>query len=372
MNTEKNKRKVLIVSLLVFLVSGGGVFTFFTFQGLEDLKDKPSFAFEYDSFPKKAFLPFLKYMGLVDTEVVSSLGKSSEAQSEYDPSKDPDFNPDAFSSGDVAVAGSKGAASGHRGASGRAYSPSGKLGANMSGPGAASSGGTKTGFTSSAFFSGSGFKDARTGKTVDASKMNADSKNLLARLEGTRSLLQTGLKSGSALTAKSKWDQGFAGSGSGHTSGMIYSGGATKLDKYDVKPEDLKLGDDKGLTAPEPGEPQEDKAAEASDPLMQKAKEAAASMAQDIASGMSNLTAGGITGGGGGGVQPQSTGGGSDPFLNSDVMSSVRNMTVPSDGSVTLYYSQSTGKYTAVYQGTDYMGPYVDSFEINSNGQVKF
>lgn len=305
MNTEKNKRKVLIVSLLVFLTCGGAVFTFFTFQGLEDLKGNPNLAFEYDSFPKKAVLPFLKYMGLVDTEVVSSFGKSPEAQAEYDPTKDPDFNTDGAPG--AQAAGSKGAVSRKSGSSGRPYYPSGKLSSNMSGPGAAGAGGTKTGFNSSSF-SGSGGKGISSGKTGDFYKVGGNSKDVMARLKGTQSVMLASLKSSSADGAKAKWDQGFAGSGSGKASSMFYGGGATKLDNFDAKPEDLKLADTSGLTAPDPGEPQEDKSAEAQDPLLEKAADAASALTDSIASGMSNTLAGAFTSGSGGGAS--NTGGG--------------------------------------------------------------
>ena len=117
-----------------------------------------------------------------------------------------------------------------------------------------------------------------TGKSLASAGADA-SKGTYGSLKNARAMLGEGLRSGSAMTAKGKWDSSFGvGGGSGRGGDMAYgrSSGLVKLDvikKGEV--DNLKMDDNKSLDVPEVKGFKADKDAAAEDPVLQKAKESA-------------------------------------------------------------------------------------------------
>jgi len=376
MNREKEKKKVLFISLLIFLISGGGIFVFFIFQGIEDLKDKPGFEFEYNTAAKKALLPILKYVGIVDSEVlsvgkeipVSENSKSIVLKDLTEENKDNTFQENDsknFSS----------TKNSNRNYNTPYYSPN-KLSSNLSGGGNFSSGGgSSTSGTLSKFSSGSINKEINiSANSLNNSKMNENAKNLLARLQATRSTLAEAYKSGSAQDAKYKWDKSFVGSSAGgHSMMFSNSGGAVKLDKIDAAVGDLKITDTKGLTAPTPDKPTVDKDATNKNNQSDPVKKAMEEMTKSVLEGLGNSLVGSAVNNNK--ANSNTTGSTesnqSDPLSNQEVLKQVKNLELKTDSKITLTYNSITNEYFVHFEGKDWTGNYADYAILDKNGNVK-
>lgn len=254
---KNDRRKVFVVSMLVFLLCGGGIFTFFIMRGVEDLKDKPGFSSEYSSFPRKVMFAFMKAANFVDGE--SPDPKLTKFAMELKKKLFPELEEaDSLLSPDEKA--EKLYPSGRSSASsGQPYIPSEKIKSSMSSPGGSGGAGTQTtGSNSGAFSSGGASKGLSvSGSLAETAGKGAESKKLLARLDYMSSNIKEGLRSGSASQAKFKWDQSYVGNMGGSKQGK-YSDAVTHLDKIRGEVVDLKVAETGGLKAPTPGEPVQD------------------------------------------------------------------------------------------------------------------
>lgn len=62
------RKKALIVSMLIFLLFGGGIFLVFVIQGADDLKDNKMKNFSYSSKAGAGVSAFMKYLGFTSDE----------------------------------------------------------------------------------------------------------------------------------------------------------------------------------------------------------------------------------------------------------------------------------------------------------------
>ncbi len=278
--------------MLVFLLLGGSVSVFFMMKGVEDLKDRPGFSFEYSSFPKKAMFALLKTTGFVDGEkidpAITKFVRELEKKIFPDAAlEDSNLTPEEKAEKLYPKTASLSSAS--------PYVPSEKIKSSISG-GLSSAGGsgTKTQGASGGF-SGGGASGGLTvtGSSLQNAGKSPQSQKLLSRLDHMGANIKEGLRSGSASQAKFKWDQSFVGGMGGSKQGK-YSDAVTKLDKIRGEVVDLKAAETGGLHAPEPGEPKTDNPNSGAD---DKVKDSLANqMKKDMAKGMVNSMFSGLGG----------------------------------------------------------------------------
>ncbi|MEW5950574.1 MAG: hypothetical protein GX447_07925 [Elusimicrobia bacterium] len=293
---KDGRRKVFIVSVLVFLLLGGSVSIFFMIKGVDDLKDRPGFSFEYSSFPKKAMFALLKNTGFVDGEKIDP--KITAFVKELEKKIFPEFSDEnSIASPDEQAEKlyPKSASS----SSAAPYMPSEKIKSSISGGGTmASGGGTKTEGLSGGF-SGSGPSQGLTvsGSSAQSAAKSQNSQKLLSRLDYMSSNIKEGLRSGSSSQAKFKWDQSYVGNMGGSKQGK-YSEAVTNLDKIRGEVVDLKAAETGGLHAPEPGEPKSDNPNSGKDDEVKKSltdqmkKDMAKGVVSSMFSGLSNSMSG--------------------------------------------------------------------------------
>lgn len=270
MNENKNSRKkALIIFTLVFLAGGGGVFIFFVFQGLGDFNGYNKGNFHYSGFGAKALLPLLNYFNLTD-------GAAERAKTGTE-AKGLDGSPPDGSLTDVSDWMTKSGRAGARGAlsAGRTAAP--RMGGGLGGISGAGGGGSQTtsGLTQLGGPGGAGNTRIAKGGPggEDAAAMG---KGTVAALANTRAMMKEGIRSGSAMTAKSKWDQGFVGT-TGARTGKAAGGSLAYGKPGLVKLDTIQTGDIADLKTPGPGTlsaavppPVEDTTAD--DPAANKAK----------------------------------------------------------------------------------------------------
>ncbi|HOI41810.1 MAG TPA: hypothetical protein PK523_02610 [Elusimicrobiales bacterium] len=275
-SADRGKRS-LIVMVLAFLITGGGVFVFLIFQSLEDMQDVKFRSFG-SGMTGRASLPILKYFGFVDKETVAEA-----ASAERKLAREDKFG--AASSDAEAAAAPADAPAVRSGGPQRGGSPSSssvpRMASSMSGPRAGSGGGSKS-FSSfqrsdsgpalklSGGGSGAGPAAAKSGKTMEA-------------LVAARGHLSGALNTGSALAAKGKWDQSFGlkHSGTG-TGGQIasYNKAAATLDEIESgEVSSLKMDDPRSMAVPDVGKP---KPVPTSESMADKLKEAAKKNPNDL------------------------------------------------------------------------------------------
>lgn len=231
-----NRKKALIVSVLLFLAAGGGIFTFFIIQGANDLTGEAKRQnFTYGSVVREAVLPLFKRMGFetYEEEVAGATKKRLEARG-----LDLSGLDSAPPAGDISDWMNKPSASAAgKAPASRPVSPTSvpKMGGSMgSAVGGGGGGGTKSAGSVTRFGDGSaaGATGIKPG-TGGAAGGPAD-KGTLGALKNAKAVLGEGLRSDSAMTASAKWNQSFGlGSGSNRGGGDMNYGktGLVNLDK---------------------------------------------------------------------------------------------------------------------------------------------
>lgn len=319
-NNLNNRKKALVVSVLAFLLTGGSVFLFFVIQGSRDLTGaNKRGAFTYGGAAREGAASFFKFIGFDDVESITSGGtKDRIREKEYEAAGLLDtLAPAETPAQEEAIPW------GRPSASGRAAAPSNipKMGGGTAGLGAAGGGGTRSSGGAARFADGTGAGNTKITSAARGGEQGAPGKGSLASLASARAMLGEGLRSGSASTAKAKWDSSFGmGRSAGGGSEMAYakSGlvGLDKIKKGEV--DNLKTTDVKSLKTPEVGAPVKDKEAEAKDTAAQKAKEAVQdAVAKSMASSMAGALGQGINSSGsdsGSGTDR----GGSDPTVSGE------------------------------------------------------
>lgn len=269
-----DRKKALVISMLLFLFTGGGIFLFFVVQGSNDLIGKGK-EFSYGGAAREGVSSFFKYVGLSAEEgIVSESGKiRAEAKGIVlgEPMEAP---------ADVSDWMAK--PSGKPAASAAPSSVPRMAGGGLSGAGGIGGGGSRSSGGVTRYGEGSGMGNTKIGGGAGAA--GAADKGTLASLRNARAALGEGLRSGSAMTARSKWGSGF-GDGSGKGGNLAYgAGGLVKLDtikKGEVS--SLKTSYMKKPEVPEAGAFERDKEAEGKDAGIQAAKEAAKEAAEAAA-----------------------------------------------------------------------------------------
>lgn len=387
MNESKTKKKALAISVLVFLFCGGGVFLFLVFQGLGEYKPGNS-NFNYGFSSKSALAPLMNFFSSSDNE--AKLVKKAHERMEHrgldmsllDGTK-ADVS-DWMAKGGGSGSGSKAAGGGRGGASASAKAIPG-MGGGLGGFGGGGGGGSSSAGLSS--FGGSGKNDnTRISNGAAASDIGNTGKGTLGTLNATRAYMKEGIRSGSAMTAKSKWDQGF-GAAKGKAAGgqLAYNkGGLNKLDtikKGDIA--DLKMMDAKTLSGVVPP-PVEDKSA--TDELAAKVKgkdggDAAKDAAKQVQNNANQM---GIPkdGGGGPGDDRSPTGGGPGVMPDPDSLKAAVDELCPKgcdpgdgsnykDGQIS-WGKNADGTFRATYEGTHDGVPYKDTMDVvkGADGQM--
>ncbi|MBI5743251.1 MAG: hypothetical protein HY952_01755 [Elusimicrobia bacterium] len=304
-DNSENRKKTLIVSVLAFLFIGGGVFLFFVIQGSNDLTDSgKKNTFTYGGAAREATASFFKFIGFDDVESIAKEGpKERPREKEYAAAGILDSAGTSSKSEDE-VPWSRPPSSG------RSASPSsiprmeggGTSGVGGGGGGSKSSGGV------SRFGEGSDSGNTKiAAKAPEAAAAGETGKGTLGALAKTRAMLGEGLRSGSASTAKGKWDASFGSgrAGSGGGSELAYAkSGLVNLDKIKKgEIDNLKTTDPKSLKIPDVAAPVKDeKAGAATDPALKKAQETAedaikksmaSSMLGAVGQGLGNSVSGG-------------------------------------------------------------------------------
>ena len=386
-DNEKKRRKTLLISMLVFLVSGGGIFLFFVIQGANDLTGAGKQAmFSYGYAVRDAVTPLFKALGIITSqdEMVRETKERWKARG-VDISK-------GVAAPDVSDWMSKGGSnSSGRNGSGVTSLPSTSIphmmGSRLGGLGGMGGGSSKSSNSLSRFAARSGSADASISSSGGGGAFPGAGKGTLGELRNARTMLTAGLESGSAMKAKGMWDRSFGvGGGNSGTSRLKYNdSGLVSLDKIKSGAiADLKMGDTGN--APGASGPKQDvtgsETALANDKSVQKAmeeqmKEALAKNALDsLGNSMSNNSGNGSPGDSGSGAPP-------------DDVTAVGNNTKPPDGQYcpqgkTLadgssfkdnppQYSKEGQTWTVTYTGTQKMPDgssfnYSDKMVVNPGG----
>ena len=229
-DNSRNRKKTLIVSMLAFLFIGGGVFLFFIIQGSDDLTGaRKKNSFSYGFGVRNAVLPLFKRLGIstYEDDIVrprkgaeeNSLGISAESAASADVS-------DWMADNSAGQRSPSGGSSGGRPTSVPKMSRG--AGSRMGGSG----GGTKSSGGVSRFEGGTDSGNTKISAKVSAAAGGPADKGTMGALKNARAMLREGLRSDSAMTAKSKWGQSFGvGAGGGKSGDLAYAKtGLVKLD----------------------------------------------------------------------------------------------------------------------------------------------
>ena len=282
-DNSNNRRKTLVVSMLAFLLIGGGVFLFFIIQGSNDLTNSgKKNNFHYGGAARQSVASFFKAVGMIpDEEDLAAKKKEIRMKARG-------FLEDGTKAGPVDISDwmANNSAPAPSGSPSRAPSRAPTAVPRMAGGGRSSAGGSGGGTKSAggvSRFNGG----ASSGNTTVSNKAQSGfgapaNKGTLGALRNSRAMLGDGLKSGSAMTASSKWGQSFgvgggAGSGGGSKSGDLAYGksGLVSLDK-------IKSGDIASLkTAPEASAFKRDKDAEKKDQNLNDIKDKASEASKE-------------------------------------------------------------------------------------------
>src|SRR3989338_5707749 len=231
-DNSNGRKKALAVSVLAFLFIGGGVFLFFIIQGSEDLTHKgKKNNFAYGFSVRDAVLPLFKRMGIsaFEEDVVRPRKVAEDTGG--------DLAAVAAAPADVSdwmANNNSGApsASPYRGSGSPTSVPkmAGRTGSPVGGSGG---GGTKSSGGVSRFGEGNTGGNVNVSAKAQAGAGGPAGKGTMATLKNARAMLGEGLKSDSAMTARSKWGQSFGVAGSGGKTGdLAYAKtGLVNLDK---------------------------------------------------------------------------------------------------------------------------------------------
>jgi len=256
-STNSNNRKRTLISLVVaFLLIGGGVFTFLIFQGLGDLKGDNKGTFSYGFAARNIVLPITNYFSLGDNDLVTArrTGEKLTVKGTEPSLLD-------GSSADISDWMAKGEPGTSAGRSSSSSQPAGrtsipKMGGGLgSAVGGGGSGGSKSSGSPSQFSGGPSASNTSVTGAKDGKGLLRGKSGTLNALSSARAALSDGLKSGSAMTAKSKWDQGFGLGSTGKKTGDLAYGkaglvGLDHIKKGDIS--DLKMTGVQSLKISEP------------------------------------------------------------------------------------------------------------------------
>lgn len=280
-DNSSSRRKTLVVSMLAFLLIGGGVFLFFIIQGSNDLTNSgKKNNFHYGGAARESVASFFKSVGIIpDEEEVLAKNKVVRMKARG-------FLEDGAPAGvtDVSDWMASNSAAAPSGAPSR---PGPTAVPRMAGGGRSSAGGSGGGSKSAGGVSRFG-DGSPSGNTAVSNKAQSGfgapaGKGTLGALRNARAMLSDGLKSGSAMTASSKWGQSFGvGGGGGNSGGGGKSGdlaygksGLVNLDK-------IKSGDIASLKgAPEASAFKRDKDAESKDKNLNDIKDKASEKSKE-------------------------------------------------------------------------------------------
>ena len=229
---QKSRKRVLVALVMLFLVVGGGIFVFFIYQGLGALPGRNKSVFDYTFASGEAVLPLFQYFGL--DEENKPAGPMRDRGLHKEPGPDiSDWMAKANNTDD----GKQNAP-----ATAPAVPVGNTIIPSMSGVGAAASGagaghgaggGSQTTSGISKFSAGDSSGDVsisgRTGGKADASGKGG----AMSALANARAFLGDGLRSGSAMAARSKWGQAF-GLGPGGGKGELLAYGKPQLVDLDT------------------------------------------------------------------------------------------------------------------------------------------
>ena len=287
---DNGRKKALIISVLIFLFFGGGIFLFFIIQGAEDLKDNKMKNFSYGSEARAGVSAFMKYLGFTSDEAeLSKAARGRLAARGLDSSASgPAADISDWMNKDGAGTDSSGGLSASGAQASGASVP--RMAAKGSGLGSAGGAGTKSSAELARFGSGGDSNNVTVSKAGALGARGQDAKNAtLSSLRNSQAYLGDALRSSSAMEAKSKWGQSFGVglAGSGGTLGYSKPG-MVKLDAIKSgEISSLKTNDPKSLKVADVSAPEKDKDAEAKDPALNKMKDAAKD-ASNPASGLAN------------------------------------------------------------------------------------
>ena len=298
---SKDKKRTVIVSLLAFLLIGGGVFLFFIIQGSNDLTGPKNANFHYGSVVRQSMAPFFRYFGLADDEKTPKTVHEARLSRFLDKqaSENLDMSGWMNKSPEGAGAASPRDSGARSSASARAPSSVPRM-SGGGGGGMPSGGGSQSSGGGSRFEGGPSRGNTRISASQSGGLGAGSGKGTLNALRGTQAMLNNGLRSGSAMTAKSSWDKSFGvgttgrsgGGGSGGAGGALSSGnkGLAGLDTIKSgEITNLKTTDPAAANAPAASPPK----------LEEDKKDAASDVSKGLASGLTSKGAAALTGGGG-------------------------------------------------------------------------
>ncbi|MBI4349850.1 MAG: hypothetical protein HY550_00270 [Elusimicrobia bacterium] len=257
-----NRKKTLVVSVLAFLFIGGGVFLFFIIQGSDDLtRGGKKASFSYGSAAREGVSSFFKSLGVIPEEdkklSEAAVDRLAARGLPLDELGVKDTNP---SVSDWMANNSAGSSSSGSSYSGRPTTVP-KMSAGAGSPvGGGGAGGTKSQGGVSRFGEGSTAGNTTISAKTQAGGGGPAGKGTMVTLKNARALLGEGLKSDSAMTARSKWGQSFGVGGHGAKSGdMAYKTGLVNLDKIKSgEIASLKMDNKGSLKTTEVGSPVKD------------------------------------------------------------------------------------------------------------------
>ncbi|MDA8132036.1 MAG: hypothetical protein M0011_11085 [Elusimicrobia bacterium] len=267
---SNSRKKTLLISMLAFLLVGGSIFLFFVVQGADELTGKnKNKSFSYGDAAREGVSSFFKSVGILPEEEKKL---SDSAVSRLDtrglPLSDLGLGGAKTDISDwMAKDGSRTSASA---SASRPSAPANiaKMAQKpLSGVGGSGGAGSKSSAGLSRFGEGSGSGEASVSASAGAGKAGTTDKGTMASLKNARALLSQGLQSGSAMTAKDKWNQSFGAGGAKTANGgqLAYNkSGMVSLDKIKSgEIESLKM--DKANTFGAPDVPKMEKAAGANE-----------------------------------------------------------------------------------------------------------
>jgi len=233
-DNSNGRKKALAVSVLAFLFIGGGVFLFFIIQGSDELtgKGKKS-SFSYGSAAREGVSSFFKSMGVIPgeeprlSEAAVDRLKSRGLPLDELGVKDSDPNMSDWMANNSARSPSSAGSSG--GLASTVPKMAGRTGSPVGGSGG---GATKSSGGVSRFGEGNTGGDVNVSAKAQAGAGGPAGKGTMATLKNARAVLGEGLRSDSAMTARSKWGQSFGVGGGGKSGDLAYGKtGLVNLDK---------------------------------------------------------------------------------------------------------------------------------------------
>ena len=215
-DNSSSRKKTVMVSLLTFLLIGGAVFLFFIVQGSKDITKSKNSNFQFNSLARGSLAPFFRYLG-VDVETPKNVHEARVdkfiAKNESADMDMAGWLAESAGSGGSAAARPDGGAY----ASGRAPSVIPRMEGGRGGFSSGGGGQSNSSGGGDRFSEGSDKRNTKISASASSVGAGAASGRggSLGSLRNARAMLSGGLRSGSAMTAKSSWDKSFAAGGGG-------------------------------------------------------------------------------------------------------------------------------------------------------------